>query len=193
MIKNTLLILFLLVGTSAFAQFTLTIQWQPIKPSNTGDTIYYKPDQKLTWPDFQGRPDASSRAAAITQSGFGYKLAMNGYNNKTDVVITVDCYFSKKNSWVKKEGYNDYALLHEQHHFDITYINACLFVKKLRAANFNRKNFNILAQQIHDEYFNAMSKMQDDYDGQTLNGRIKPKQAEWNKKIDVMLAELATN
>ena len=88
---------------------------------------------------------------------------------------------------------SEYALLHEQHHYDITYINACLFIQKLKEAPFNRINFNQLVDKIHDDCFDALSKMQDAYDGETLNGRINQQQKSWNKKIDQQLAALLTN
>ena len=181
------------VSSNAYAQFTVTIQWQIIKPGNAGDTIYYNADKKLTWSDFKGRPVAASPAAAITESGFGYKMSMNSVNRKTNVVITVFCYFNKKHSWVKKGMENDYALRHEQNHFNITYINAWLFVQKLKEAQLNKGNFNYLVEKIHDECFDALDKMQNDYDGQTSNGRINRMQHIWNKKIEQQLAEVITN
>jgi hypothetical protein len=193
MIKNTFFIVLLLFSSAACAQFSVTVQWQQIKPGNTGDTIYYVPGKKLAWTDFKGRPDAASPAAAITESGFGYKMSMQSLNNRTTVVITVFCYFNKKRSWVKKDMDSDYALLHEQHHYDITYINTCLFMQKLKEAPFNSGNYNYLVDKIHDECFDALGKMQDDYDGQTSNGRISRMQAAWNKKIDGQLAGLAIN
>lgn len=193
MIKNALSLILLFVSCSAYAQFNVTIQWQFIKPGNAGDTIYYKPDEKLTWVDFKGKPEAASQAAAITQSGFGFKAAMQSYKNKTSLVIIVYCYFNKRKSWVKKNMDSDYALLHEQHHFDITYINTSLFIQKLKQAKFNLGNYNYLLNKIHDESFEAMDKMQDAYDGQTSNSRIKNMQIIWNKKIDDQLATLPTN
>jgi len=193
MIRNCITVILLLLSSAVYAQFTVTIQWQKIKPGSNGDTIYYHPERKLNWTDFKGRPVAESPAAAITESGFGYKMTMNSYNNKVNLVITVFCYFNKMKSWVKKDMDSDYALLHEQHHYDITYINACRFIKKLREANFNRGNYNYLVEKIHDESFDALNKMQDEYDGQTSNGRISRMQSFWNKKIDQQLAAIITN
>jgi len=189
MIRNTLLIFCLLAGGFVHAQLNVTIKWQPIK-GHSGDTIYYDPERKLEWDDFKGKPVALSPAAAITESGFGYKMSMQSINRKTSVVITVFCYFNKKHSWVKKDMDSEYALLHEQHHYDITYINACLFVQKLKQAQFNPANYDYLVEKIHDESFKALEKMQDDYDGQTSNGRINRMQIIWNKKIDQQLAAL---
>ena len=192
MIKNTLLIILFLASSSAYAQFTVTIKWQPIK-GHSGDTIYYDPERKLEWDDFKGMPVAASPAVAITESGFGYKMSMNSFNHKTNVVITVYCYFSKRHSWVKKDMDSEYALLHEQHHYDITYINACLFIKRLKEAQFNSGNYDYLVEKIHDESFSDLQKMQDDYDGQTSNGRINRMQSFWNKKIDQQLETIVIN
>ncbi len=193
MSKYILLIYFILGGNAVAAQFTVNIQWQSVKPGYTGDSIYYDADRKLTWADFKGRPDAASRAAAITESGFGYRMAMQSYNNKTSINITVYCYFNKNKSWVKRGMKNAYALLHEQHHYDITYINTCLFIQKLSAVKLTKSNFNSLVEKIYEECFTALNKMQDDYDGETSNGRIEAMQMFWNKKIDAQLATLTTN
>lgn len=195
MIKNILVCFLVFSTVAAKAQVTINIQWQNINPGNgnAGDTIYYDSDRKLAWPDFKGTPDAASPAAAITESGFGYLLSMQSLNNRTSINITVYCYFNKNKSWVKKGMKNDYALKHEQHHYDITYINTCLFIQKLKEAKLTRANYNSLSGKIYDECVISLNKMQDEYDGETSNGRKKEVQEYWNKKIDQQLAALITN
>lgn len=183
--------LFLLLTSTGYSQIFTTVQWQASAP--LGDTILYQPGQNLTWKDFQGDPERKSVAIAITASGFGFSMSMKSRNGKTTLMITVNCFFNKKNSWVKQGMKSDYALLHEQHHFDITYIAVCLFVKKLKAANFTLSNYSALIDKINDESYAGLEKMQNDYDGQTKNGQLKDVQAEWNKKIDQQLAALLTN
>lgn len=193
MAKYILLIFFLMAANAAAAQLTVNIQWQSIKPGYIGDTIYYDADSKLTWVDFKGKPDAASPAGAITESGFGYRMSMQSYNNKMSIHVTIFCYFNKNKSWVKKGMKTAYALLHEQHHYDITYINTCLFIQKLNAAKLTKSNFTSLVESIYDECFAALNKMQDEYDGETSNGRTENMQLFWNKKIDAQLATLTTN
>jgi hypothetical protein len=193
MAKYSLLIFFLLAAYAASAQLNVNVQWQSIKPGYTGDSIYYDAGRKLTWVDFKGRPDAASVAGAVTESGFGYRMNMQSYNNRTSINITVFCYFNKNKSWVKKGMKTPYALEHEQHHYDITYINTCLFIQKLKEAKLTKANFVSVVEKIHDECFAALNKMQDDYDGETSNGRIEGVQFAWNKKIDEKLAALTTN
>lgn len=193
MAKYILPIFFVLVTQAASAQLTVNVQWQSVRPGYTGDSIYYDADRKLTWVDFKGRPDASSVAGAITESGFGYRMSMQSYNNRTSINITVFCYFNKNKSWVKKGMKTDYALEHEQHHYDITYINTCMFIQKLKEARLTKSNFASVVEKIHDECFAALNKMQDDYDGETSNGRIERIQFAWNKKINEQLAALTTD
>lgn len=193
MIKYLFGISVFLSGGFSYAQVTTTIQWHTPGASSTGDTIYYNPEKKLSWDDFKGDPDGGSVAAAITESGFGYRLSMQSKNKKTEITITVFCYFSKMNSWVKPNMKSEYALLHEQHHFDITYINACLFIRKLRAAYLTVENFASVTEKVNDECYGNLEKMQNEYDGQTKNGRVKNIQFSWNKKIDHQLDSLITN
>lgn len=193
MLKKILLLILLFSTTLVKAQVIVNVEWKDSKQSINSDTIYYNSNRKLSWPDFKGKSDRGSWAAAITQSGFGYQLAMTTYGSRTIINLSVYCYFNKNKSWVKKGADNEYALLHEQHHFDITYINTCLFIQKLKQANFTRANCNTLSAKIHDECFDALNKMQDEYDGETSNGRRKDVQAYWNKKIDEQLSNLITD
>ncbi len=187
------LLFFLLLFTTlpGIAQLTVTIQWLPHTPPANSDTVYYNSNKKLVWPDFKGNPQNRSDATAITSSGFGYVAGMQTKNNKTGIGITVYCYFSKKDSWVKSGGESNYALTHEQHHFDITYIVACQFIQKLRTAKFTRNNYDTLLDKIYIESREQLKKMQDDYDGQTKNGQIKNIQTEWNEKVDKQLRSLS--
>lgn len=191
--KHFLLILLILACRFSFGQLTVTIHWYEGNPGSKGDTIYYDPGRKLAWSDFKGWPDHNSMAAAITESGFGYRMAMQSRNGKTNLRITIYCYFNKRTSWVKKNMDTDYALTHEQHHFDITYINTSLFAQKLKAAKFTLGNYTNLVDNIYDECYGALRTMQDEYDGQTSNGRINKVQSDWNQKIDRQLAGLIIN
>jgi len=188
-----ILAFFLFVSSTAFSQVTTSIEWRQGLPPEKGDTIFYNAGKKLAWKDFQGTPDNRSIAAAITSSGFGFSMEMKSRNHKTIFSISVYCFYNKSKSWVKPGMATDYALLHEQHHFDVTYIATCLFIQKLRAASFTLENFSDLVDKIYTESYDELERMQNDYDGQTKNGQLKNIQAEWNIKIDRQLASLAIN
>jgi hypothetical protein len=192
--KNLLFFILLFTCSVSFAQVNTIIRWETSPGANSRDTIFYNPSKKLAWKDFQGNPDRASRAAAITESGFGYRMAMQyNSNGKANIVITVVCFFNKTGSWVKKGMASDYALTHEQHHFDLTYIAACAFVEKLKATRFTVDNCASLVERINDECYRDLDRMQNDYDGETRNGQLPNIQFAWNRKIDLQLENLFTN
>ena len=191
--KYILCSLLFVTSLQVFSQLTVTVQWLQHTPAAKVDTIYYNPIRKLTWPDFKGKPENRNNALAVTSSGFGYLATMQTRNNKTNIGITVYCYFSKQDSWVIPGGESNYALTHEQHHFDITYIVAYQFIQKLKVAKFTWHNYDTLLDKIYTESRLLLKKMQDDYDGQTKNGQLKTIQADWNDKIDKQLKSLSIN
>ena len=152
--------------------------------------ISYQPDLKLTWKDFEGTTTDKSEVAALTMSGFGYKLKYSSLGNKVDLIISVFCNFVKKDSWVKPEKNTPYILNHEQHHFDIANIQARLFEKKLKALNLPGKGFAQIIENTYREYKTAMGEMQDQYDAETKHSRIIEQQELWDKKIDGLLEKV---
>jgi hypothetical protein len=158
---------------------------------SSSDVIFYNTQKQLEWKDFRGKPNESSRAAAITASGFGYRADLKNTGSKGQLNIGVYCYFNKNNSWVKPGKTTEYILSHEQNHFNISFIAASLFVEKLKTATMNNQNFNVLLPRIYKESCDFMNKMQDDYDGQTKNGQLKEIQAKWDdylvKKINFII------
>ena len=185
-----LFIFFITASVPGFAQVTVTVNWSKHSPSPSSDTIYYNSARKLAWPDFKGKPGDPADALAITSSGFGYLATMRYYNGKTDIDVNVYCYFSKQNSWVRQGRESEYALNHEQHHFDVTYIVTNLFINKLKAATVTRNNYGDVIEKMYNESCRELEKMQNNYDGQTKNGQLRNIQAEWNEKITNQLKEL---
>ncbi|MGF2411423.1 hypothetical protein [Ferruginibacter sp.] len=188
--KQLIFLVFLFTNLSALAQVNLTVKWAQHIPSANSDTIYYNSTQKLKWPDFKGKPGLPHEALAVTSSGFGYMATMQYRNGKTNVAISVFCYFSKKSSWVRAGKESDYALTHEQHHFDVTYIVTNLFIEKLKTTKFTSNNYGQLLENLYAESCRELEKMQNEYDGQTKNGQLKNVQARWNEKIEKQLSFL---
>jgi hypothetical protein len=176
------LFLLILVSVSLLsaAQFTKNVYWTEQTSLTPSDVIYYNPVRQLTWKDFRGSPDVSSRASAVTASGFGYKADYQNVGSKTNINISVYCYFNKNNSWVKPGRTTEYILNHEQQHFDISFIAATVFVEKLRAATLTKANYNTILPTLYKECCSLMNRLQDDYDGQTKNGQLQEMQAKWN-------------
>ena len=165
------------------AQLSTSVFWTEQSTMPSSEVIYYSTSRQLSWKDFRGNPDAASRASAMTASGFGYKADYKNVGSKTNIIISVYCYFNKNNSWVKGGRTTDYILNHEQQHFDISFIAASLFLEKLKTTAITKSNYNVVLPNLYKECCNVMNKMQDEYDGQTKNGQLKDEQERWNNYL----------
>lgn len=146
--------------------------------------ISWQAERKLTWADFQGRPDLRSDAAASTATmvGVEYEYYDNNFSYK------VSCNFSKNKSWVRVK--KDIILSHEQGHFDIAEIFTRILHKEMSAYRFNRSTYRNDVDKIYDTILELKNKMQDQYDEETDYSRNKEKQILWLKKIERKLEEL---
>ncbi|MFS8082492.1 MAG: hypothetical protein ACMG51_03495 [Ginsengibacter sp.] len=149
----------------------------------SSDTIYYDFDQKLNWKDFQGTPGTQPSIGAITASGFAFHSSMDYVNNVLKIRIGVYTFFTKHDSWKKKDINSDYHLEHEQHHFDITRLGAQKFLDGIQKANFTMKNYQQLMNSIFSKIYDENIQLQQQYDRETKNSMDVDKQTEWNKKI----------
>jgi len=178
----------LLVSYNLQAQVKTNIKWTEQTSLPASDVIYYRPENKLVWGDFLGKPVEAGITAAITMSGFGYSASMHSSGQNGQLDIKVYCFFNKKKSWVKPGKTTTYILTHEQRHFDVSYIAANIFIDKVQGASMNSTNYNTLISRIYNECIEIMNDMQDDYDEQTNNGQDKLNQDKWNRFIDGKLA-----
>lgn len=153
--------------------------------------IFYTPGELLSIDDFKGDAVSSSEAVAITSSGFAFKAGYRNAGGKATLLITVYCTFDKNRSWMKDVGKNPYVLQHEQHHFDITYLATLEFIKQLKATKFTSENYSKLLESTYNEATKKLELMQNTYDNETSNGRLKDQQALWNNKVGQMLLQSA--
>ena len=186
--KYLLLLSISLCTTSLFAQHITTTVEYIVDNTTANDTlISYTPNKKLTWDDFQGTTEDKSEIAALTMSGFGYKMGYSSMGNNANLTISISCNFVKHDSWVKPGKNTAYILTHEQHHFDIAYIQTKLFQKRLKEMKFTGKGFAQAIEDTYREYKTALATMQDEYDTETKHSQITDKQELWNKKIEELV------
>jgi len=140
---------------------------------------------QLEWKDFKGRVPVTSSNAAQTAYEVGFDVNMVG--NRFEFVVT--CNFLPHKSWVRKKDANDHILRHEQLHFDIAEIYARKMRKELNEADITVRNLQSKADKIYEKNWNALTKMQRDYDRETNHSIKKQEQADWDKKIMRMLKE----
>ncbi len=138
----------------------------------------------LTWAHFKGIvPDSTFEHEAITTSSLPCVIIQK--NNK--LIYSVTAVFNLNESWTITNS--DYALNHEQRHFDITEI----YARKIRKCIYDdirlKKDFEYIESHINI-FSDSMSYMQDYYDQQTNFGIDSIMQKKWNKKIDKMLNDL---
>ncbi len=149
--------------------------------------------KKLTWADFT-EVQLSKRGGFKAETNSGLRYAAGDENGK--IIITVECYFNPSESWVVKGKATDYLLNHEQRHFDISELHARILRKRYEKMNgmglreFIEAGHGPDIQQIYDQTFNELLKMQDAYDEETEHS-IKTKEQEiWDAKIDAELEKL---
>ncbi len=149
------------------------------------DTIHWRPDYKLTWDDFQGKPAPPKKASvAACNSHLSYTYTFSGGK----CVFTVHAIFNRKLSWVIKDRVYDWNLIHEQGHFDLRECYARELSTGLNSLkNINYNTIQQISQKICDSVGIEGSKMQEKYDNETSHGTNDKKQEEWNKKIQLML------
>lgn len=155
----------------------------------SSDTVFYDPDRPLTWDDFRGTPPASSRYAAQIMPGVSYEGRSEVDKGNITVRLKLKVFMLKSQSWVKPIGHNDYALNHEQRHFDIARLGIENFRKRLHPDSLSLNDYNSNIQYQYIEMYRALSLRQQQYDNETGHGINQAVQARWNAQID---AELRT-
>ena len=171
----------LLIVNAAQAQISTNIYFTSSTDLPATETIYYAKNRKLTWMDFTGEPVLTGNVGAITMSGFGYKASLKKAGDKGQLNIAVYCYFTKNKSWVKPNAKTGYILLHEQGHFDISYLASQLFIQKAKELSNDAISCNKSLPDLYKSVIAQMHKMQNDYDTQTMNGREEVAQEKWNR------------
>lgn len=166
------------------AVFILT--FIPLLKSNFNAPVTIKRwEEKLTWDDFRGLPPPFQKWGAAISSNVYLKYdtankrfeAFAGQNNQQ--------------SWVKnRTRRSNYALNHEQYHFNITELHS--------------RMMNAYLQQNQDknevEYIgelktirNALNAMQNEYDAETNHGLNVSEQSRWEYKTDSLLQIYSTD
>ena len=185
--KITVLFFTLIASLSLSAQsLKSNVSFQQRMPRPGSDTIYY--DKALVWDQFVGRPEMNGKVAALTSSGFGFEAGIQVKDGRGSLDLNVYCFFNKTKSWVKPDCTTSYILNHEQRHFDISYISTMRFVQQLKALRFTRSNYDQLLDNAYAEAYTYMNTLQNQYDQETNNGLDREKQAEWNNKLNGLMA-----
>ena len=153
--------------------------------SNKEELLDWSDSKKLTWADYKANPDPDSDAAASTTTYLliDYKITSRSFSYK------IESRFSKSQSWGLHK--TDYILSHEQGHFDIAEVFARKLNKKMSTYKFNAKTYQKDLQKIYEDVTKEKEDIQNKYDKETNHSIRKEEQAQWLKKIMLLLEEYA--
>jgi len=174
----------LVVGLTGFESENHNLEAKPFNTEERRETndslILWNSTRKLTWDDFQGAADSTSKYKALTYVQIGLKSEQ--YNDS--ICVDVPTYFYKSLSWSKSIS-NSSLLKHEQLHFDI----AELMARKIRKEYSNyafidiKQGFKDLKDIYRKYYGTEFDRYNRNYDTETEHGTIAAKQKEWELKI----------
>lgn len=148
-----------------------------------GDTVFYAARRPLVWDDFRGAPRSGKNYGAAVFSSFGYEATARTVGGVVEVVMTLKVYQLKNSSWAWPVAKHDYALRHEQLHFDITRLVAERFRQKLQQEDLQPDEYDSRIQFLFLESFREMNKLQEQYDDETAHSVNRAAQARWDEKI----------
>ena len=154
--------------------------------ADTNKIIYWSPDYRLNWKDFQGKPRFDYESiSALTSSGIiHYKGCKDG-----EITFKVQAYFEKDESWVKNEARTQHHLTHEQIHFDITELAARRLRKSLKERKFKCGEEVEFEQFVHSFIENWRTE-QNAFDLMSRHSLDKEQQEIWFYKIEMELSLL---
>ncbi len=164
------------------------IVFLPETDVNDSDTIYHH-TRKVTWDDFRGKPTNTRYGAAIF-ANFAYGSSFQVVDGYIVAKISAKTYMVRGMSWVLPTSLNDYALAHEQLHFDIARVVTERFKKKIAAMQADLIiDLNSMIQYEYLESYREMNLLQKQYDFETNHSLFREGQAKWEAKVRKWLSE----
>lgn len=139
-------------------------------------------NRSLLWPDFAGKPDASSSYSAMTAWDLRYNLSdIKISGDKADIgIFEVVLVLNPKTSWVKKGKETEPLLLHEQGHFDLGLLCMKEILEKEKAQVFTKNNFSDKLQSLFNETLKKYQDLGARYDKETEHSNNALSQEQWN-------------
>ncbi|MBL4675496.1 MAG: hypothetical protein JKY70_04725 [Mucilaginibacter sp.] len=153
-----------------------------------GDTVYYKVSRPITWDDFKGKPPKNTRRGAEIFSYIGYNQEVELRNGVIYVKVAVKSWVAKSACWVLPGMQSDYALNHEQRHFDITRLVAERFKASLKVKTTAPDTFEGEMNAAYLDALRELTALQRQYDNETSHGGNSNAQEQWNIRIDKELS-----
>lgn len=162
--------------------------FMPENDVNDNDTIYYQ-TRKISWDDFRGKPTNTRYGAAIF-ANFAYGASFHVIDSYIVAKISTKTYMVRGMSWVQPNALSDYALAHEQLHFDIAKLVTERFKKKIAAMQADLIiDLNSMIQYEYLESYREMNQLQKQYDSDSNHSLYRQGQIDWEMKVKKWLTE----
>jgi hypothetical protein len=146
------------------------------------DTLFYN-TRKLRWSDFRGQPSRSGSSGAVAFTSFAYDGSSLLKKDTLRITLHLQVFFVRSASWVRPGIMDNYALAHEQLHFDITWLVVQRFKQKILHLPLTKEDYDSMIQYEYLESFREMNRLQDAYDEETRHSLNTQAQREWADKI----------
>lgn len=174
-----------LLGSLVSAPPVIKVVFVPdTRPENAqSDTLFYRSTRKLQWSDFQATPPAHPKSGAVSYSSFAYEGGSIRKKDTLYINLTLQTFHIKSASWVTPAVRDDYSLAHEQLHFDITWMVALRFRKKVTQMELTADDYDSMIQYEYIESFREMNRLQQAYDSETSHGANHTAQYSWQQTI----------
>ncbi|WP_432713331.1 hypothetical protein [Pedobacter sp.] len=181
------------VNTNRKLASNVKIRFTTYSEKAEGDTIYYAKSRPLTWADFQSKNRPTGYFQAYVIPGIGYEQTAQLVNGTIEVDLKVKAFLPKSASWAESAGRDEYALNHEQRHFDMVKIISEQFKQKIIANKLTPDNYEAIINMEYLDSLRDLDAMQKAYDKETAHGQNRIAQADWNERIDKELLKIADN
>lgn len=154
--------------------------------NSTEEKVVYDSARKLVWEDFRDIPRPGSRNNATIFTSFSVQGVSQMEAGSVVQSLEISVYMVPSQSWVKQPS--EYALNHEQRHFDIVRIVADRLIYKLKMMDLDLDFYQAKINEGYLDSYREMNRLQEFYDKQTQNGINSDEQEKWNQWIDEALA-----
>lgn len=170
--------LFISRGQAQFTDSTRDKQWSP-DGLQVADFRVVKPEKK----------SGSLSVGAVTSSQPGVEVSVMEQDLQRVLKISMTNRFNYNKSWISANALTDTGLLkHEQGHFDLNEIYTRKTFEQLRQVRFSN-GFKKEIAQVMGAMNSELSKIQQNYERETMHGLIIQNQRIWNQRIALALQQ----
>ena len=168
----------------------LALILQSFRQSSETKYLFWKPEVKLKWTDFQGhvKPEDDD-AASASYIGFFHKIKK--CQHPDSIFVDSRAFFNKSSSWVKIPVLTPSLLSHEQLHFDLAELYARKFRKSMQRAKIKMGTLILCVDSNYKYYSAKADSIHFRYDVETNHGLNNTNQFQWEEKVKNEMSEMA--